>query len=350
MKWLNAKVLSFEGSAVRSKLWPIWANLHFRDFGKAAMLITARYRIHINSIDLNGTSQRCCGGIGFAVQQPALRLRIETSSANRMITSHGAEAKEYLARVRAVERFHQQLRVEEIEAVRPHIGLGSFTQLKLAVLKAVRTYKGQYLNEASIPAELRIGTTSGVGLGTFLYGGFILDGGYRVGRGLQKTINGEAAGKPAPVLARYSLPQDWGVLLALPKTLQSLSGSWEEEFFDSITPIPQNETREIAYRILLGILPAIREADYDGFVESIKLVCQLGAKPHELRLNPSCIPIVKALESAFGFGGISSLGPACYTFFERSRYDDDIVRDLKLRFPDFEWIATTFCNEPHGVV
>lgn len=283
------------------------------------------------------------------MQHPALRLRVEKSTADEVVTCHGVEAERYLALVKGVEGFQEQLRVEEMESVRPHIGLGSLTQLKLSILRAVRLYKGQSLDEVSIPRELRIGATSGIGLGTFLYGGFILEGGYRVNPSSQKAVNGEESGHSAPILARYELPQDWGVLLAVPKSLQSISGSQEEEFFDSITPIPRNETREIAYHILLGVLPAIREADFGGFVESVKLICQLGSKPHELRLNPSCLPIVNALESAFGFGSISSLGPTCYTFFERCRYDNSIVRDLELRFPDFEWIVTGLHNEPHSV-
>jgi len=313
------------------------------------MLITAHYRIHVNSIDLNGTSQRCCGGIGFSVQHPILQLKVEQSSSDDVITSHGAETEDYLDVLRKVESFQEKLRIEEIQAVRPHIGLGSLTQLKLSILKAVRLSKGQHLDEETIPRELHIGATSGVGLGTFLYGGFILEGGYRVGRGVRKAINGEEYGRSAPILARYELPSEWGVLLAIPKAMQSLSGSQEAEFFDGITPIPESETREIAYRILLGILPAIHEADYGGFIESVKLICQMGSKPHELNVNRSCIPVVRALESAFGFGGLSSLGPTCYTFFERSRYDDVLVRELESRFPDFDWVPTRFCNEPHHV-
>lgn len=313
------------------------------------MLITARYRIHVNSIDLNGTSQRCCGGIGFAVQQPALRLKVEKSNINEIVTSHGAEAEKYLALVQSVEDFRVKLRFEEMEAVRPHIGLGSLTQLKLSVLRAVRAVKGQSLDFGSIPPELRIGSTSGIGLGTFLYGGFILDGGYRVGRGVRMAINGEEAGNRAPILARYELPSDWGVLLAIPKTLQSISGRQERDFFDSITPIPKDETREIAHRILLGVLPAILERDFGEFLQSVKFVSRLGSKPYELRLNPSCLPLIDALESALGFGGLSSLGPTCYSFFERSRYNNEMVQHLESQFQDFEWIVTAFCNEPHHV-
>jgi beta-ribofuranosylaminobenzene 5'-phosphate synthase len=313
------------------------------------MLITARYRIHINSIDLNGTSARCCGGIGFAVRRPALKLRIERNTTDAVNTSHGVATEDFLRLAREVEGGEFPLRIEEVEGARPHIGLGSFTQLKLSVLRAIRLYRGARLEEGNIPPALRIGATSGVGLGTFLYGGLIVDGGYRIGHGVQKVINGEAAGKSAPIIARWDVPDDWGVLLALPRALRSLSGREEAEFFDSITPVPRSEAREISYHILLGALPALRERDFEGFVSAVKLVCEMGTKPHELKLNPSCIPVVQALEAAFGFGGVSSLGPTCYAFFERSRLNDETVRDLELRFPDFEWICTECCNEPHEV-
>jgi beta-ribofuranosylaminobenzene 5'-phosphate synthase len=303
------------------------------------MLITARSRIHINSIDLNGTSARCCGGIGFAVRRPALKLRIERNTADAVDTSHGAATEDFLRLAREVEGGEFRL----------HIGLGSFTQLKLSVLRAIRLYRGARLEEGNIPPALRIGATSGVGLGTFLYGGLIVDGGYRIDQGVQKAINGEAAGKSAPIVARWEVPEHWGVLLALPRTLRSLSGREEAEFFDSITPVPRSEAREISYHILLGALPALRERNFEGFVSAVKLICEMGAKPHELKLNSSCIPVVQALEAAVGFGGVSSLGPTCYAFFERSRLNGETVHDLQVRFPAFEWICTEFCNEPHKV-
>jgi len=313
------------------------------------MLITGRYRIHINSIDLNGTSHRCCGGIGFAVQEPVIRLQVDAANKNEILTSHGVEGEEFVDLVRNVEKFEPHLRVLEIESERPHIGLGSLTQLKLSVLKAVRLLKNEYMDETSIPSSLRIGATSGIGFGAFLYGGFIIDGGYRVDLNTRNSINGEGIGRPAPIIARHELPKEWGVLLAVPKTLQSISGVDEEEFFASITPIKKSETREIAYSILLGLLPAIREANFAAFLGSLNDICQMGSKPHEIRLNSSCHPIISSLKTIFGFGGLSSLGPTCYTFFEKSRYDAAITRNLELRFPDFSWIATEVCNAPYEV-
>src|SRR5205807_3105136 len=126
------------------------------------MLITAHYRVHINSIDLSGASRRCCGGIGFAVKRPALRLRITRSRTDEIVTRYGLEAEKYFALVKKVEGFRNNLRLEEIESVNPHVGLGSLTQLKLSMLKAIRLLQGQPLDEKTIPAELDIGTISGI--------------------------------------------------------------------------------------------------------------------------------------------------------------------------------------------
>lgn len=313
------------------------------------MIITSPYRIHINSIDLNGTFQRCCGGLGFAVEAPALQLQISRATQNKIHTSHGTEAEKFVDLLRRVEGFPYPLCITEISAVRPHVGLGSFTQFKLAVLRAVRCFKRQPLTPADIPPELCIGSTSGVGLGTFFHGGLIVDGGYRVIPDRKKTVNGEAAGRPAPILARYEMPRNWGVILAIPREIQSISGEREAEFFDAITPVPRDETREIAYRILMGVLPAVCEADFGTFITSVKAVCELGSKPHEIRLNSSCLAVVEAMETQLGFGGVSSLGPTCYSFFNWSWQIGEVVAEFSRCFPDYNWVRTGFCNRSHRI-
>lgn len=40
------------------------------------------YRIHINSIDMNGFSGRCCGGLGFAIKDPKLEVYVSINNGN----------------------------------------------------------------------------------------------------------------------------------------------------------------------------------------------------------------------------------------------------------------------------
>jgi beta-ribofuranosylaminobenzene 5'-phosphate synthase len=268
------------------------------------------------------------------------------SSTTQVSSSHGQDAREFLRDATAAEQLPQPLSITELESARPHVGLGSLTQLKLSTLRAIRWYKHESLSHNSIPAGLQIATTSGVGLGAFFFGGLVVDGGFR--RDPRNPLNGELTGRPAPIIGHYTVPPEWAVVLAIPKHLESLSGAGERDFFESLPRPSRTEAFEIAYKICLELVPAVCERDFCAFLSALKDITALGTKPYELSIHESCRPIIHSLQSHFGFGGLSSLGPTCYGFTTIDPVmREGILEQLSREHPAFSWLSTSVCNDPH---
>jgi beta-RFAP synthase len=155
-------------------------------------------------------------------------------------------------------RDHHAVEIED--AIPAHAGLGSGTQLALAVAMATRGLHG-------LPADLRgdaerlgRGARSGIGIGLFQTGGFVVDG----GRGLAAT--------PPPILAHAKFPPAWRVLLVMDPVRQGLSGHQERAAFDALAPMSDGVSGEICRLVLMRVLPALHECDLPAFGAAITTI------------------------------------------------------------------------------
>ena len=82
--------------------------------------------------------------------------------------------------------------VRVVEAIPPHVGLGSGTKLALAVTAALAALAGQTPEPETIARAAGRGARSAVGLWTFVLGGLVVEGGRRPG--VERP--GPAAGPP----------------------------------------------------------------------------------------------------------------------------------------------------------
>src|SRR6185437_7148504 len=125
-----------------------------------------------------------------------------------------------------------------IEATIPeHVGLGSGTQLGLAVAAGVAALAGETVSARALAPLVERGARSGIGIGAFEQGGFLVDGGKRGGKGSEDA--------PAPIVARAEFPAAWRLVLIFDETRQGLSGSAEKAAFRALPPF----ARETAARL-----------------------------------------------------------------------------------------------------
>jgi len=142
------------------------------------------------------------------------------------------------------------------EAIPPHAGLGSGTQLALAVGSAFAALEGIPLSPEEIAARLQRGARSGIGIATFALGGAVLDG-------------GPDKGALPPLISRLPFPADWRVLLIFDPGSKGLAGESETAAFTSLPDFPESATEELYRRITLGALPALAKADFKTFCEQV---------------------------------------------------------------------------------
>ena len=222
----------------------------------AALRVTAPARLHLGFLDLNGEIGRRYGSIGIAIDRPSTRLTITKASEN---SATGAENRRALKLLR---RFTDDGKsgsyaIDIADAIPAHAGLGSGTQLALAVGAAIARLEGRDLSAADLAALGERGARSGIGLEAFASGGFIIDG----GKG--KTD------RPPPLTLRADFPADWRIMLILDPNFSGVSGEAEITAFAGLPPFPESQAAHICHLVLMKLVPGLKEEDIEAFGSAI---------------------------------------------------------------------------------
>lgn len=285
------------------------------------VIIRTPSRVHVTLIDMNGSSGRVDGGIGITLDEPAMLFEAELSPT----LSVNGGTPELQERIRGVAtEVLQKLRAGGSVSITvrnhfpAHVGLGSGSQIGLAVARAVCELHGRKLPVRELANLVGRGGTSGIGTAAFEHGGFIVDGGHSFGFDGEKTDFRPSAAsrgvRPPPVIARHEFPPDWRILIAIPNLPAGASGNAEIDIFRDRCPVPLEEVREISHEVLMRMLPGVAGGDLDLFGSSINAVQDLGFKKVELSLQPG--PVTGLLDvlrrSGAAGAGLSSFGPVVY--------------------------------------
>lgn len=222
----------------------------------AALRVTAPARLHLGFLDLNGGIGRRYGSIGIAIDRPSTELTITKAAEN---TAIGPESRRVLKLLRKFTDDGKSgaYAVEAIHAIPAHAGLGSGTQLALAVGAAIARLQGRDLFPADLAALGERGARSGIGLEAFASGGFIIDG----GKG--KTD------RPPPLTLRTDFPENWRIMLILDPNFTGVSGEAETTAFAGLPPFPERQAAHICHLALMKLVPGLKEEDIEAFGSAI---------------------------------------------------------------------------------
>jgi beta-ribofuranosylaminobenzene 5'-phosphate synthase len=280
-------------------------------------------RLHITLIDLNGALGRIDGGVGLTLDFPS--VKIKAKKATQLSISGATEfAEKIRSAAVAVLAPHNidGVAIEVIQEYPAHVGLGSGTQVALAVGTAISELYGLRLTPTSIAKLTGRGGTSGIGVAAYEWGGFIIDGGHK---GKTEFLPSSASGKyaPPPIIVRHDFP-DWTIVLAIPN-LQGASDKREIDIFQKQCPLPLAEIQELCHVILMEMLPAVVEEDIESFGRSINRVQTIGFKRRELELQPFCARLVQFMRENGAIGaGMSSFGPVVYGITDGTRLQNAV--------------------------
>ena len=219
-----------------------------------AVFVEAAARLHFGVLDLRGARGRRFGGIGAAAPAPTLLL--SASRADRLIvTGEDADRAADFARRFLAHHGLQSGAVVRVErALLPHAGLGSGTQLGLAVARALAEIYGLPTDAPELARAVRRAQRSAIGTWTFAGGGLVLEGGRY-----------PESGRVAPLLARLPFPPSWHCILAVPHSAAGMSGAAEAQAFAELPPAPERDVEQVAHLVLMALLPSLADADLAGF-------------------------------------------------------------------------------------
>ncbi|MGZ4881287.1 MAG: beta-ribofuranosylaminobenzene 5'-phosphate synthase [Halobacteriota archaeon] len=268
-------------------------------------------RLHITLIDLNGALGRIDGGVGLTLDYPSIRINAKKNAQLSVSgTTEFAERIKSAASAVLTQHNINGVAIDVVQEYPNHVGLGSGTQVALAVGTAISELYHLNLNPTTIAKLTGRGGTSGIGVAAYEFGGFLVDGGHK---GKTEFLPSSASGKfgPGPIIARHDFP-DWSIILAIPN-LRGASDKREIDVFQKQCPLPLNEVQELCHVILMEMLPAVVEHDIESFGRSINQVQTLGFKRRELELQPYCAHLARFMRENGAIGaGMSSFGPVVY--------------------------------------
>ena len=222
--------------------------------------VAAPARLHLGFLDLNGGSQRRFGSIGVGIT--GFSTVVNVSRCDRVDISGGHD--EFIAGLARTVLDHFRIdsgvRVQVEECIPRHQGLGSGTQMALALGTAITGLYGIDTGVEEIAAATGRGRRSGVGLGVFTQGGFILDSGRSEGRRLPTTI------------LRHDFPEEWRFVLVMDTRAEGISGTDEVQAFKSLPDMSPGACAEICRQVLMQMLPGIMERDCERFGASVSSI------------------------------------------------------------------------------
>jgi beta-RFAP synthase len=204
-------------------------------------------------IDLGGALGRRFGSIGVGVNEIATRLSLHPSDRLEVEGPGAARALKAARAVCAHLRIPCAAAITIHEAIPEHVGLGSGTQMALAVAVGMARLHGVELSARDAAQAIERGARSGIGIAVFEQGGLILDG----GRG-PHTVT-------PPVIARLAMPQSWRLLLIFDRRGQGLHGKPEMAAFEALPAFPEALAARLCHRLLMQALPALAEGDIANF-------------------------------------------------------------------------------------
>lgn len=310
--------------------------------------VTTSSRLHLGFFDLNGGLGRKFGSIGLSLQAPVTSLSISPS---KTFTADGEGAERAIKIAQQVARHlnvDAGLHIHLDQVIPEHSGLGSGTQLSLAVGMAMNALYQRNLSVNEVAVLTQRGKRSGIGLGTFSTGGLIVDG-------------GRASKSPVPpVIARAEFTEDWPILLIFDKGHSGVYGTQELAAFQNLPHFPEASAALLCRKVLMQALPAIAERDLSAFGQAIQTLQAVTGDYFAPAQGGGryTSPLVAKVLSQLQVNGVhclgqSSWGPTGFAIFENQLEAETQLNQLNAKFgheQTLQFLLTKANNQPSQIV
>jgi len=305
----------------------------------AEVAVTVPARLHLGFLDLNGALGRRFGGIGLAISNFSTSLSIQRARRTEVSGPERERVQQYLQAMEHLFAYDGGHAVRVLQSVPAHAGLGSGTQLALAVASGIRRLHNLPLEIEEDALRLGRGARSGIGIGLFHRGGLVVDGGHRT-----------HSKKVAPIVCHLPFPEHWRVIVVLDPQRRGVHGLDEISAFGALAPMLEADAARICRLVLMKALPGLAEQDIVSFGAAIKeLQARLGdyfaqAQGESAFTSPDVAGVLAALDAAGAHGvGQSSWGPTGFAFAP-SPEDAELLTKLARGHPAAKGLDIQVCS------
>ena len=313
-------------------------------------------RLHFGLLAYNPREARQFGGVGLMIERPSIAVRVSPAQdfvaigpmANRAEAFARTFASNWAARLArsrsSSTRPLSGAKIRISHAPRAHTGLGTGTQLAMAVARGLAELAGAsagHLGVEDLAALVGRGARSAIGAHGFFHGGLIIEGGKQHRSALSH------------MLVQQTFPSEWRIVLIMPHALVGHSGEREKQACATMPPIPRETTAEMCRLAMLGLLPAAIERDLATFSRSLfDLQQRVGECFATVQGGIYADPLLDRIVPYLRAGGIegagqSPWGPTLYALAGDENTAQNIARDVQAQFDlsDEEVIITAADNE-----
>jgi beta-RFAP synthase len=295
------------------------------DRGQTVFVETSA-RLHFGMLDLRGDLGRKFGGLGAAAPAPTLLVsahRADTLDASGPDAERAAEfGRRFLDHQGAARADGARICVHR--ALPSHAGLGSGTQLALAVARALAELYDLPANPPDLARAVGRGQRSAIGTWTFAGGGLVVEGGRR-----------DANDTVAPLLARLAFPPAWQCVVVVPDAPPAVSGTAEDAAFARLVRPSETDVARVAHLVLMALLPALAEGDLAAFGRALTTVQTINgrwfAQVQGGTFSPGVSDELVRRMTEWGASGVgqSSWGPAVYGIVEADAAGQRLVERVR---------------------
>jgi beta-ribofuranosylaminobenzene 5'-phosphate synthase len=275
-------------------------------------------------VDMRGDLGRIHGSVGLAIQRPRLTVKAAESSETIITGARSSRASETLGTLMSEHGVTSGVKVEILEDIPEHTGFGSGTQLTLALGTILSKLFDLGLTPQSIAERMGRSRVSGIGTYAYLCGGFIVDGGHALDR--RDSV--------PPLVFRRDFPEDWVLVVGVPRIKRGVSGNEENDAFKRLEPPPAETVAEVSRVVLIQMIPSIIEGDIERFGDAMtKLDSMFGDYWLKVQGGRYSHPRIEEgvnylLEKGALGAGQSSWGPAFYGLADGEAKADNLARGL----------------------
>lgn len=269
-------------------------------------------RLHLGLIDMNGNLGRMFGGLGVGINQPNVVIEAEPADEFTVIGENSDAAASIAKRFFEVYSTKSNIKINVKQTIPAHEGLGSGTQLALAVSTALTKVFNLKMSTQELALAMGRCRRTGVGTAIFDKGGFVVDGGK-----IAKDGNC-IPGKFPPLIFRQPFPKEWRFIVAIPRVNKGLDSEKEAVAFGQVPSMPSEQVGNLCRLTMLKLLPALIEKDIENFGDALTQIqittgnafAKVQGGTYSSQAAEECIRYMQKL-GVYGVGQ-SSWGPTIY--------------------------------------
>ncbi len=221
-------------------------------------------RLHLGLLANQPTSGPSFGGAGLMVKSPGFTVSVQNADCTTIIATDEACRRRVAAFVAkhishfAPDGLPEPFQMSVSESIPAHVGLGSGTQLGMAIAKALALWSREEMVDSTILARrVGRGRRSALGIHGFTHGGFLVDGG---------KVHDDQIGS---MVARADFPEDWRFVLVTPGDSVGISGEAETNAFVRLDPMPRSTADRLCQIVLMDLLPSVLAENFYDFSEAL---------------------------------------------------------------------------------